>query len=67
VRERREDVELLASHFLKKYASAAQKSILRIKDESLCALRNFDCQAMCASLENTIERAVAMEMTDELK
>ena len=30
LRERREDVELLANHFLKKYAMAAQKSILRI-------------------------------------
>jgi len=67
LRERREDVELLASHFLKKYASAAQKSILRIKDESLCALRNFDWPGNVRQLENTIERAVAMEMTDELR
>jgi len=52
---------------LKKYASAAQKSILRIKEESLCALRNFDWPGNVRQLENTIERAVAMEMTDELK
>src|SRR5258708_8039168 len=67
LRERREDVELLAAHFLKKYAGAAQKSILRIKDESLCALRNFEWPGNVRQLENTIERAVAMEMTDELK
>jgi two-component system response regulator PilR (NtrC family) len=67
LRERREDVELLAAHFLKKYASAAQKSILRIQNDSLCALRNFEWPGNVRQLENTIERAVAMETTDELK
>ncbi len=33
LRERREDVDLLANHFLKKYANAAQKSIVRIRPE----------------------------------
>src|SRR5579864_2260275 len=63
LRERRDDVELLATHFLKKYASAAQKSILRVRDESLCALRNFAWPGNVRQLENTIERAVAMETT----
>jgi len=67
LRERREDVELLANHFLKKYAVAAQKSILRIKPESLEALRTFEWPGNVRQLENTIERAVAMETTDELK
>ena len=67
LRERREDVELLANHFLKKYAVAAQKSILRIKPESLEALRAFEWPGNVRQLENTIERAVAMETTDELK
>ena len=67
LRERRDDVELLASHFLKKYALAAQKSILRIRPESLEALRNFDWPGNVRQLENTIERAVAMETGDELK
>jgi two-component system response regulator PilR (NtrC family) len=67
LRERRDDVELLASHFLKKYAGAAQKSILRIRQESLEALRNFDWPGNVRQLENTIERAVAMEAGDELK
>ncbi|MGZ4844838.1 MAG: sigma-54-dependent transcriptional regulator, partial [Candidatus Angelobacter sp.] len=42
LRERRDDVELLANHFLKKYSSAAQKSILRISQESLDALKAFE-------------------------
>jgi two-component system response regulator PilR (NtrC family) len=67
LRERREDVELLANYFLKKYAGAAQKSILRIQQESLDALRNFEWPGNVRQLENTIERAVAMETGNELK
>src|SRR5690242_12981583 len=67
LRERRDDVELLANYFLKKYASAAQKSILRIAQESLDALRNFEWPGNVRQLENTIERAVAMETGNELK
>ncbi len=67
LRERRDDVELLASHFLKKYAAAAQKSILRIRPESLEALADFEWPGNVRQLENTIERAVAMETSDELR
>jgi len=67
LRERREDVELLANHFLKKYANSAQKSILRIRPESLEALKNFEWPGNVRQLENTIERAVAMETGDELR
>ena len=42
LRERREDIPLLANHFLKKYAAAAKRSILRVNKtslDSLCGLR----------------------------
>ncbi len=67
LRERRADVELLASHFLKKYAAAAQKSILRIAPESLVALRAYDWPGNVRELENTVERAVALETGQDLK
>jgi two-component system response regulator PilR (NtrC family) len=67
LRERRDDVELLANHFLKKYSAAAQKSILRISHESLDALKAFEWPGNVRQLENTIERAVAMEAGNELK
>jgi two-component system response regulator PilR (NtrC family) len=67
LRERREDVELLANHFLKKYSTAAQKSILRISKESLDALKAFEWPGNVRQLENTIERAVAMETGNELR
>ncbi len=67
LRERREDVELLANHFLKKYSTGAQKSILRILQDSLDALKAFEWPGNVRQLENTIERAVAMETGNELK
>ncbi|HWX55167.1 MAG TPA: sigma-54 dependent transcriptional regulator [Verrucomicrobiae bacterium] len=67
LRERREDIALLASHFLKKYATAAQKSIVRINEESLAALRELDWPGNVRELENTIERAVAMGTGEELR
>src|SRR4030081_3392725 len=62
LRERRDDVELLANHFLKKYSAAAQKSILRVSQESLDALKAFEWPGNVRQLENTVERAVAMEI-----
>jgi two-component system response regulator PilR (NtrC family) len=66
LRDRREDVPLLASHFLKKYAPAAGKSILRISQSSLQELCNYDWPGNVRQLENTVERAVALETTNEL-
>jgi two-component system response regulator PilR (NtrC family) len=66
LRERREDLELLANHFLKKYASAAQKSIVRLTPEALEALRCYDWPGNVRELENTIERAVALETSPDL-
>jgi two-component system, NtrC family, response regulator PilR len=67
LRERRDDIDLLATHFLKKYANAAQKSILRISADSKAVLRSYDWPGNVRQLENTIERAVAMETGEELQ
>jgi len=67
LRERRDDIDLLATHFLKKYANAAQKSILRLSADAKTTLRSYDWPGNVRQLENTIERAVAMEMSDELR
>jgi two-component system response regulator PilR (NtrC family) len=66
LRNRREDIPLLANHFLKKYAPAAGKSILRIEAESLQSLVTHDWPGNVRQLENTIERAVALETGNEL-
>ena len=67
LRERREDIPLLANHFLKKYAPAAGKSILRISPASLDLLSSYEWPGNVRQLENTVERAVALEETAELR
>src|ERR1700676_1413878 len=67
LRERREDVPLLANHFLKKYAPGAGKSIHGLEAASLEALTGYDWPGNVRQLENTIERAVALETSNELR
>ncbi len=67
LRDRREDIPLLANHFLKKYAPAAGKSIFRISDPSLKMLSGYEWPGNVRQLENTIERAVALCTGNELE
>ncbi len=66
LRERKEDIPLLANHFLKKYAPAAGKSICRVEPFALEALCGYDWPGNIRQLENTIERSVALEAGGEL-
>jgi len=66
LRERPEDIPLLANHFLKKYASAAGRGILRVHKESINSLCGYELPGNVRQLENTVERAVALETADEL-
>ena len=67
LRERREDIPLLTNHFLKKYAPAAGKSIHSVHQASLDALCDYEWPGNIRQLENTIERAVALEVGSELR
>jgi two-component system response regulator PilR (NtrC family) len=67
LRERSEDIPLLVNHFLKKYAPGAGKSIQRVNSQSLEALGRYEWPGNVRQLENTIERAVALETGDELR
>ena len=66
LRQRREDIPLLVNHFLKKYAPGAGKSIQRVTSQSLEALGGYEWPGNVRQLENTIERAVALETAEEL-
>ena len=67
LRERHEDIPILADHFLKKYAAAAEKSIRDISTDALQVLRQHDFPGNVRELENAIERAVLYETTDLLQ
>jgi len=64
LRERSEDIELLAEHFRKRFAREMGKSVSRIAEETMGVLRRHDWPGNVRELENVIERAVALESTD---
>jgi two-component system, NtrC family, response regulator AtoC len=58
--ERREDIPLLAMHFLGKYASEAGKSLSQIAPEAMALLCRYDWPGNVRELQHVIERAVAL-------
>ncbi|MCA9714135.1 MAG: sigma-54-dependent Fis family transcriptional regulator [Myxococcales bacterium] len=60
LRERREDVPLLAMHFLRRFSAQAGKSLLGFSDRSLGVLLDCDWPGNIRQLEHTVERAVVM-------
>ena len=63
LRERREDVPLLAEHFLTKYAAQMEKPVRMISHEAQELLTRYSWPGNVRELENAIERAVALEQT----
>ena len=66
LRERREDIPLLVNHFVRKYATAAGRDIQRVSPPSLATLAEYHWPGNVRQLENTIERAIALESGQEL-
>src|SRR5579859_4473322 len=66
LRERREDVPLLVNHFVKKYAKSAGRNISQVSSESVGQLSSYEWPGNVRQLENTIERAVALETGEVL-
>jgi len=58
LRERREDIPLLAQHFLNKYAAEVRKGALALSDEAMEILMKSPWKGNVRELENVIERAV---------
>src|SRR6266513_2105252 len=58
LRERKEDVQLLAMHFLKLYADKNNKPIEGFAEDAMLALTSYDWPGNVRELENAIERAV---------
>jgi two-component system response regulator GlrR len=64
LRERKEDIPLLAGHFLKKYAGQMGKDVKGLKPKAMQKLMLHDWPGNVRELENTIEYAVAMTLDD---
>lgn len=67
LRERRDDIPLLANHFLSKYNKKRGKNIKAISDRAMKALVEYDWPGNVRELENAIERAVVLTEDDMIK
>jgi two-component system response regulator PilR (NtrC family) len=66
LRDRKEDIRLLADHFMRKYSQEMNKNLQRLSPDALTCLENYDWPGNVRELENAIERAVALEMSDTI-
>lgn len=66
LRERLEDVEPLASHFLAIHASRMMKAVHSISKEALAVLLDYSWPGNVRELENVIERAMILARSDTL-
>ncbi len=66
LRERKEDIPLLARHFLERFRKSMEKPVEGISPEAMRKLEEYDWPGNVRELENTMERAVALETTGEI-
>jgi len=61
LRERREDIPMLANHFLEKFSKALGVNVKKISNEAMESLKRYHFPGNVRELENIIERTVALE------
>ena len=66
LRNRREDVRLLAEYFLKRIAARTLKPQLQLSQEAVDVLENYPWPGNVRELENTIQRAAVLATADVL-
>src|SRR6266566_310776 len=66
LRERREDIPLLARHFLETFRKTMEEPIVAISPEAMTRLESYEWPGNVRELENTMERAVALESGSEI-
>jgi Nif-specific regulatory protein len=64
LRERREDIPLLASYFVQKYSDKCNRKVRGISGEARARLTSYDWPGNVRELENAIERGVVLGTTD---
>ena len=66
LRERREDIPLLARYFLERFRRTMEKPVEGVSPEAMTRLESYDWPGNVRELENTMERAVALETGREI-
>ncbi len=60
LRERGDDILLLANHFIKKFSKELDKPVPRFSDQALQVLKNYNWPGNVRELENLIQRLLVM-------
>ncbi|MBI4806886.1 MAG: sigma-54-dependent Fis family transcriptional regulator [Desulfovibrio sp.] len=60
LRERREDIPLLAGHFLRKYAAENEKTVQGFTSEAMDSLTGYEWPGNVRQLQNVVERCVVL-------
>jgi len=66
LRERKEDIPLLAGHFLARYSRQMGKNVTAFSPDAMRFLTDYDWPGNVRELENTIQRAVALSRDSEI-
>ena len=67
LRERKEDIPILISHFLEKFGPRFNKQIKGLSKEATETLLNSDWSGNVRELENALERAIALAEGDSIQ
>jgi two-component system, NtrC family, response regulator PilR len=67
LRDRKEDIPVLAEHFLRHYTQLSGRRIASISEGAMQFLEKYNWPGNVRELENAIERAVAFEPTNEIQ
>jgi two-component system response regulator PilR (NtrC family) len=66
LRDREEDIPLIAEHFLHQYSAQMGKRVRTISAEAMELLQHHSWRGNVRELQNAIERAVALERTESI-
>ena len=67
LRERREDIPILAEYFVTKFAAKCKVRAKKISAEAMAGLMNYDWPGNVRELENAIERALVLGVSDAIR
>jgi DNA-binding NtrC family response regulator len=67
LRERKEDIPVLAAHFLARYSARYRRPVQRFDSAAIQTLKQYAWPGNVRELEHTIERAVLMSRGDEIQ
>jgi len=67
LRERREDIPVLAEYFVAKFATKCKVKAKKISPEAMSGLMNYNWPGNVRELENAIERALVLGVSDSIR